>query len=185
MNAITIRYNCNRYYRRVREAVDVANDLFRTDDFYDRIARQRRFDLSTVSSETIAELMRGSNINVNLDLYYSLSPLHNIDGYDDAADPCVVHLNLWRIDRSVGSLCNSIIHGCVHAVNARINLYYFNQYYFGHGDHYLNGKEHTAPYAIGAIGQGLICGDEPVIIPLEHDPFMGSKLTAMQFAPLP
>jgi hypothetical protein len=175
MNAITVQYNCNRYYRRVREAVDVANDLFRTDGFYDRIAHQRRFDLATVSSETIAELMRGSNINVNLDLYYSLSPLHNIDGYDDTSDPFVIHLNLWRIDRSVSSLCNSIIHGCVHAVNARINFYYLNQYYFGHGDQFLDGKEQTAPYAIGAIGQGMICNDEPIIIPLEHDPFVGYK----------
>lgn len=171
-SGITIQYNCSRYYRRVQEAVERTNELFQEDLFYDNIARQRRFDLATIPSQAIAELMRSTCLNMKVELYYSLSPLHNIDGYDDMNNPSIIHLNLWRIDRSPASLCNTIVHACVHAVNAQINSYYFNQFYFGHGDQFRANKDNTAPYAIGAIAQKMVSDNEAVIIPLEHDPFV-------------
>jgi hypothetical protein len=156
----------------VQEAVEKANEVLRNPEFYAQVAQQSSFDLATIPPKTVAGLMYDARLKITVDLYYSVSPLSNIDGYDDQDRPDVVHLNIWKIDRSVASICNSIIHGAVHAVNAQINLYYFNHCYFGHGDSRREGKEKTAPYAIGAIAQKLLSKDEAIIVPLEHDPFV-------------
>jgi hypothetical protein len=60
----------------------------------------------------------------------------------------------------------------VHAVNAQSNRFYFNQYYFGHGPATAPIREKTAPYAIGAVAQRLISGEESGILPLMHDPYI-------------
>ncbi|MES2703441.1 MAG: hypothetical protein V4649_12430 [Bacteroidota bacterium] len=183
INSITVNYDGARPYRRVQEAVAKANELMRTDEFYTAIANHPRFALSSASSESIAELMRDARIIMKVDLYYALSPLYNIDGYDDTENPFAVHLNVWRIDRSVSSLCNSIVHGCVHAVNAQVNRFYLSQYYFGHGPATTPGKEKTAPYAIGAIAQRLVSNEDTVFLPLEHDPYISRFKTAQNAAP--
>lgn len=170
MNGITIDYDGVRSYRGVQQAVARTNDLLRDPAFYEEIATQPRFALSSSPSDTIADLMRKARIIMRVNLYYAISPLYNIDGYDDTENPFIAHMNIWRIDRSVASLCNSLVHACVHAVNAQANRFYFNQYYFGHGPATGTVREKTAPYAIGAIAQRLVSGEETIILPLDHDP---------------
>lgn len=172
MNATTVSYDCIRSYRKVQEAVTLSNDILRSPEFYTRISKQPRFHLASIPSDVIAGLMYDARIKMNVDLYYSVSPIKNIDGYDDLQNPNLIHLNTWKIDRSVASLCNSIIHRCVHAVNAQVNKYYFNKYYFGHDANVFYSLEKTAPHAIGAIAQKMI-SDEDVIL-MEHDPFIAS-----------
>ena len=153
-------------FNNVKEAAQMANRILADDEFHDRIAQHPAFDHSDATPATIAQLMRVASFTMTLDLYYSLSPIKNIDGYDDLDNPQMIHLNIWKIDRSPESMCNSIIHACVHAVNADND-----DYYFGHGDDTLHGKENTAPYWIGALAQEMVSGEEPIIIPLEHDIF--------------
>ena len=151
-------------FNTVKEAAMMANDVLRDEEFYKQIALHPFFDRCNTTPATIARLMRESAFTMTVDLYYALSPVKNIDGYDDPENPFVIHMNVWKIDRSPESMCNTIIHACVHAVNA-----YFEEYEFGHGDHSLNGKENTAPYWIGALAQRMNSIEDPIIIPLEHD----------------
>ena len=142
----------------------MANDVLQNDDFYAHISKHAGFHLADISPDHIAELLRKTRIEMNISLYYALSPLKNFDGFDDMEQPRNIHLNAWKIDRSPASICNTIIHSCVHAVNA-----HHNEYYFGHGDNRLAGKANTAPYWIGALAQTMVSPDEPIIVPLEHD----------------
>jgi len=153
-----------RNFIQVQQATQMANKILRNDEFYLRIALQDSFDLADAAPETIAVLMRHASIRMYISLYHALSQEKNFDGYDDEEHPSIIHLNIWKMDRSPASICNTIIHSCVHAVNAQNN-----QYYFGHGDNSLQGKENTAPYWIGALAQKIASSEDTVIIPMEHD----------------
>jgi len=153
-------------YIQVAEAMQKVNELFASEAFYERIAAHEDFDLADVSPETIASLMRKARLDMSIDLYYAHNPLDNIDGYDDVKTPSVIHMNIWTISRPVASLCNSMVHATVHAVNA-----FYDRCYFGHDDIPGYNKENTAPYAIGAIAERMIAGDDKPCLMLEHDAF--------------
>lgn len=161
-----IHIDCSgvRNFQQVQKAAAMANTILANTEFYYRIALHPFFDLADAETETIAELIRNAGIPMYIDLYHAMSQSANYDGYDDLDNPSVIHLNIWKIDRSPASICNSMIHACVHAVNA-----HYEQYYFGHGDTTINGKENTAPYWIGALAQRMVSGEDAAIIPLEHD----------------
>ena len=149
---------------KVEKAVLAANELLRNEHFYERIAKQYKFDGADIAPAKIAELMQHAGIQMKVELYYALSPVKNIDGFDDPGQPNTIHLNIWRIDRPIESLCNTLIHACVHAVNAM-----YSQYSFGHGDRTLAGKEETAPYKIGWLAQIMLSDGNTSFLHLEHD----------------
>lgn len=164
-------------FNTVKEAVMMANEILRDDSFYERIALHPYFDHANVSPATVARLMRESAFSMSVDLYYALSPIQNIDGFDDKDNPFIIHMNVWKIDRSPESMCNTLIHACVHAVNA-----YYDEYDFSHGDNTYTGKENTAPYWIGALAQQMASDEDTIIIPLEHDTHPHNIYVKKQFA---
>ena len=174
-NSIRINYQGMRPF--LQEAVIKVNELLRTEEFYDRICSQDSFHMADISPLSIAHLMHKANIDMELDLYYAMSPLKNIDGYDDMDTPSLIHINIWKLDRPVASICNTLVHSCVHAVNA-----YHNQYYFGHGNEPVAGKENTAPYRIGAIAQHMIAKEE-IPFTLEHDVLKVGQIPIRDFMP--
>lgn len=165
MNAICIEYSGMRPI--VQEAVSKTNKLLQDPRFYDNVAKHSWFDLSTASPMEIAVLMRNAAFKMEVDLYYAVSPVKNIDLYDDDNNPDIIHMNIWKLERPVASICNTLLHSCVHAVNAR-----HGNHYFGHGDTTLAGKEMTAPYLIGNIGEEMLDGKNKYNVPLEHDVIM-------------
>src|SRR4051812_21998487 len=114
-------------YLQVWEAIAKVNELFASDEFYERIAEHPDFDQADVSPVTIATLIRKARLDLSIDLYYARNPQKNIDGYDDLADPSIIHLNIWKIARPFASFFKSIVHAVVHAVNA-----FYDRCYFGH-----------------------------------------------------
>ncbi len=162
MNTMCIEYSGMRPI--VQEAVTKANKLLQDEQFYDNIMKHSHFELANISPAEIAKLMRTAGIKMEVELYYAVSPVKNIDLYDDDNNPNLIHMNIWKLERPVSSICNTLLHSCVHAVNS-----VYNRHYFGHGDTTLPGKEQTAPYMIGAIAQNMVSGGMEDIIPFEHD----------------
>jgi hypothetical protein len=164
-------------YLQVCDAAAKVNSLLANEEFYERIAEHPDFDMADISPSTIAVLMRKARLDMTIDLYYAVNPLKNIDGYDDLHNASVIHMNIWKIDRPVASLCNSIVHACVHAVNA-----FYDRCYFGHD--LIPGMpiENTAPYAIGAIAECMISNEEKPFIIMEHDFFDVPKKGAREAA---
>ncbi len=150
----------------VQDAVLATNMLLKRDEFYKRIAALSPLSLATVSSADIASMMRSSGISITVGVYYSICPDKKIDGFDNECNPNEIFINFWTLDRSIASLCNTIIHGCVHAVNAL-----HKNVFFGHGNVLSGSPEATAPYVIGGLAEAMIGGAQPYS--LQHDPYEG------------
>lgn len=147
----------------VQQAVCMTNRLLKDIRFYERIAMLPTFQLADISPADLARLMYNSSVKMEVELYYAISPVENIDLYADEAHPNIIQMNIWTLNRPVASICNTLLHSCVHAVNAL-----HDKYYFGHGDNNPAGKEHTAPYMIGALGEEMLAG-ETYGLHFEHD----------------
>jgi len=170
VNSLFISHTSLNRFLQVSEAIILANDLLQNPEFYDRVATHPGFDLADVSPEIIAGLMCETHIKMSVHLYYATNAHLPIDGFDDISNPSCIHLNVWNINRSAASICNTIIHSCVHAVNA-----YNSQLDFGHGGNAAGGKDNTAPFWIGALAQRMVSDDEAVITPFRHDPDLPVK----------
>lgn len=164
VNAVHIAHAGIRHFLKVGEAVLLANDLLRQEAFYEAIAAHASFDMADVAPDMVAEFMRETRIKMSVNMYYALNPKLTIDGYDDEHDPSAIHLNIWNVNRSPASICNTIIHACVHAVNV-----YNPQFSFGHGKGNAFTQQNTAPYWIGALAQRILAPEEPFVF-MEHDP---------------
>lgn len=154
----------NGYHRNLKLAVNNVNNLLQQEYFYQGVIRHESFDMCDITPKQLAGLMRISDIRMTIDLYYSLLPFSRAVSYDDPEDATIIHLNKWNLNRSVESLCNTLMHQCVHAVNAD-----FPQFSFGHGDGTATGKENTAPFWIAAMAQRLISDDNSLYEALNHE----------------
>lgn len=152
------------YRRNITKAVSVTNFLLQDESLFETIAAEQAFDMSDVAPYTIASLMRSAKIVMNVDFYYAMSPASKAVGYDDKNNPTTIWLNAWQLSRPIESLCNTMIHACIHALNAA-----HPEYYFGHGDVLKEGLENTAPYRIGCLAQRLLTDDEFVCEYMIHD----------------
>ena len=163
MHPVNIEYSGNR--PQVAKAVHQANELLRNPTFYVELAKAPQFSNADISPAELADIMSQCGLSVYIDLYYAFNPTGNVDGFDDPEEPGCVHLNIWRLDRPIHSICNSLLHGCVHAVNALLP-----HRSFGHGDFTLAGKETTAPVYVGMLAEKLISGNREILtLPLNHD----------------
>lgn len=127
--------------KKVREAVDRANELLADDSFYQDIAAQGGFDMADIPAREIAALLRTTALDMRLVTYIGSPRVH---GYDDRDNPDLIHVNIFRADWTRSGIVNTIIHQVVHAVND-----VHRQYNFSHGDRTTEGKQNTAPFWIG------------------------------------
>lgn len=147
----------------VKTAVNLVSSLLQYEGFYDTIRRHRKFDMANVPPSWIADLVQSSDICMNIDFYYSVNPFSNALSYDDVKSPFTIHLNKWNLSKSVGSICNAIVHQCIHAVNSL-----YPQYCFGHGNETEN-MNNTAPYWIANLAQQIILQDDSTAEFLCHE----------------
>ncbi|MBK9419192.1 MAG: hypothetical protein IPN62_18405 [Flavobacteriales bacterium] len=122
--------------------------------FFERIRQHARFDMSTATPAQIADLMQSSNATVKIELYKSKWPWSKALAYEDHRFPNTVFLNERRLNRSLASICATIMHEAVHSVDATAP-----DLRFGHGDNNPNQKENTAPYWIGDLAYEMVSGN--------------------------
>lgn len=149
-----IRISYKGFNRNLRLAVNNINNLLQQEYFYLGIRKHRYFDMCDITPSQLAELMRIAEFQMEVDLYYTLLPFSNTLVSDSKDTPTTIRLNKWNLNRPVESICNTLMHQCVHALNAC-----YPQFHFGHGDNSNTGKENTAPYWIAALAQNYIAAD--------------------------
>lgn len=149
-----VRITYNGFNKNLRLAVNNVNNLLQQEYFYMGIQKHNAFDMCDVSPAQLADLMRIADIQLSVDLYYSLYPFGNTLVADNAESPNVIRVNKWNINCSLATLGSALMHQCVHAINA-----YFPQFSFGHGDMNEEGKENTAPYWISQLAERYIAAD--------------------------
>ncbi len=148
----------------VRAAVERTNTLLRDPDLYARIRRHPAFEMSTATPAQIADLMERSECSVNVVLYRSKWPWSKALAFEDDRFPNTVFLNERRLNRSLGSICATLIHECVHALDSTAA-----DLRFGHGNNDPNGKENTAPYWIGDLAEEMVDGQPSAHVQLMAD----------------
>ncbi len=77
--------------------------------------------------------------------------------YVDDDYPNTVFLNSRKLDRDISEIVNTIVHECVHAVDAALT-----NVSFGHGDNNWRGKGNSAPYWIGNLAESILSGEKSV-----------------------
>lgn len=159
-----IRINYSGNHHNLKLAVNHVNNLLQQTYFYNHIQQRETFDMADITPVQLAELIRTANTLLYVDLYYSVLPFSKDLAYDDPEHTSMIYLNKWNINRSTESLCNTLIHQCVHAINA-----IYPQFSFGHGDNNPEGKENTAPYWIAALAERLIADDNSVYAAMNND----------------
>jgi hypothetical protein len=134
-------------YSNVNMAVKMANNLLNNNNFYQLIRTYQRFDMSDVTNDMIAALMkRHSTLTITVKTYKPWWPWSKAVAMFKPSEPHTVYLSSRRLNRSAASVVGSLLHEYVHLVD---NLY--SEYSFGHGSNSKYGKENTAPYAIGTM----------------------------------
>jgi len=149
---ITIKYSGKS--STIQKAVLQANRLLRSREFYERISLHPFFDRANIQPYIISNLLKTTSIKMNIKFYYSQPP-GKANSFDDIINPRNIQLNVWTMERPVASLCNTMLHACVHAVNAE-----FPTYQFGHNCIEEKDAANTAPYWIGNLAQKMVLGDE-------------------------
>lgn len=111
------------------------------------------FDMSNIDKRTVAReiisFIQAKDIYVKE--YRSKNPWSRALGYFSRFKPNDVNLNNRRLNRSIGSIANTIVHEIVHMTDN-----YVEEYVFFHGNNNPVGKENTAPYWIGNKIEAII-----------------------------
>lgn len=120
--------------------------------------------MATITPRQLTDMLCNTNLQLTVDTYWPLHFSSMADAYDDKLNPNTIHLNRLKLNRPAHSICNTMVHQCVHALNAC-----YPSYYFGHGCNKPDGKENTAPFRIAALAQQIITGDKKAVQPMLHE----------------
>lgn len=148
----------------VTKAAQKANELLQDNNFFQQIATHGKFDMSSATSTEVADVLKNAKFQMMIELYYPPNPLSKALAYDDPIHPLTIHLNARRLNRSIASICATIIHESVHAADAMES-----SFHFGHGDNSSNGKGNTAPYWIDNLAYSIVSNGQPAFIVFQHD----------------
>lgn len=135
----------------LQAAVRNVNLLFQSSEFYETIRKHSKFDLANVPPGWIADLLEAANLNLQVEFYFTIHPYSKAITCDNPKNPEVIYMNRWNINKPVAMICTALMHQCIHAANSN-----FSQYYFGHGDNNMEGKENTAPIWISELAQKMV-----------------------------
>ena len=143
---------------KVKQAVEMANSILVNPIFYEKIKEKERFDLCTTSPQIIANLIKQSNLEFKIELFYPTGwraiKYRKTFAYMDSKYPNTLFLNLKKLNRKAESIAATIIHESLHALdNEAID------YTFGHGNNSVKGKGNTAPYWIGNLANKILSND--------------------------
>jgi hypothetical protein len=137
----------------LRQAIQTANEMLSGKrGFFQEVSLIQAFDLSMnpathrpfSGKEVVAMLAQG--VRITVDQYKPWNFWSKAIAYADPGTP-VIHLNVRKINRSVPSIVNTLMHESVHIVDRKLN--------FAHGSNSSTGKDETAPYKIGEIAEKL------------------------------
>jgi hypothetical protein len=131
-------------------AIERASYIISSDEFYDVIVAKEKFDMATCNGSHIVNQMRGFNVAVNVKVYFPKFYFSRALGFYDRRKPLDINLNSRKLNRSVNSLTNTLVHEWVHMVD-----FWDKKHSYGHGDNKRLGKENTAPYFLGNMAGGL------------------------------
>ena len=164
-----MRINYKGKYDQIKTAVEDANDVLNSDDFYKLISDHGDLNCSDLSSQEISNIIKNSQLEIEVKIYKPRWKFSKVLGYFVKSKPNNVFLNSRKIYRDTNSISNTIIHEYIHAVDYNNN----NEIQFGHN---CGSFDNTAPYVIGSYAELLIEGNNiDEISKLPKSDFIGQQ----------
>lgn len=145
-----IELECRVELAHVREAASIAQALLRNEEFLREIARQASFDQTSLTPAEVAERMQSSDAKLVVVAERIGRRRTRAVAAEDARRPGFVVLSERKLDRTVPSIVNSIVHEAVHCVDRAAD-----DAEFGHDSNNARGKSNTAPYFIGDLAEAF------------------------------
>ncbi|RCS28100.1 hypothetical protein DUT90_01980 [Polaribacter sp. WD7] len=154
-----MRINYKGKFSQIITAIEDANDILNSEEFYQLISNHGDFNCSDFSSEDISNIIKKSKLEVEVKIYKPRWRYSKVLGYFIKSKPNKIFLNSRKIYRDTNSITNTIIHEYVHAVDNDNNS---NAIEFGH---ICQSFTNTAPYVIGSYAEFLMEGNATTEIP--------------------
>jgi len=141
MQNISLHYNGS--LKKVRSAVNAANEILGSEEFYKAIMNYKHFDNSTLSPNIIADLIAtsGQKIEVTVNWFIPIVKM----GYDK------IGLSGWDFSDKLGEGVNKLIYETIYCVDC---LNEFNK-----GNKNIESGTHTAPILIASLAEGIVLGN--------------------------
>jgi hypothetical protein len=135
-------------YSRLADAVEDANEILATEEFYQRIReKEGHFDFASITPAQVANALEGSKMEATVKAARK-SVLSKVTAWVTAAEPQTLYLNSRKLQRSLPSIVNTIIHECIHIADHEDA-----GHRFGHNGNRRKRNENSAPYWIGNMVQ--------------------------------
>jgi hypothetical protein len=149
MRFLVFKTNSNN--TKINEAIKIANDLLNNKELYLRVKEKASYDMSTASPEYLSDMLykTKTSLVINVNTYYNRWT--RALGYFVPSKPKDIFLNEAKLNRSVGSIVNSLYHERAHAMD-----YFDKNHSYGHGSNSSSGKQNTFPYFLGNLAQAIV-----------------------------
>lgn len=148
----------------ITKVVNITNSLFTSKEFNEGVSKLKEFHLADIAPKEILDMIYNTDLQLTIDLYWPVPFTSNAYGYDDKHKEPVIHINRLTLNRPMHSICNTIVHQAVHALNTA-----HENFSFGHGDDNPDGKEYTAPYFIAGVAQKLAASEDVNCDAMQHE----------------
>jgi hypothetical protein len=155
-NNMKINYKGN--YEQVKLAVEDANEILYSREFYELINQRENFNCTEKTPQEISKILQETDLEIEVKTYKPKWRYSKVLGYFVKSKPKNVFLNSRKLYRETSSITNTIVHEYVHAVD---NHFENTAIDFGHN---CGTFKNTAPYTIGNIAEIMIDGNNLIDI---------------------
>lgn len=164
-----MKINYRGNYEQVKIAVEDANEVLYSREFYELIKQHKNFNCTEITPEKISEILQETDLEVEVKTYKPKWRYSKVLGYFVRSKPKNVFLNSRKLYRNTSSITNTIVHEYVHAVDNHIDNSIIE---FGHN---CGTFKNTAPYTIGNIAEIMIDGNNLIDIDSRLEQFNESE----------
>lgn len=136
-----VHLNYEGQIRKVKSAVNKANEILSRPEFYDQIRAYRKFDNSALSPEIISRLMQESGHQITVSVNWIIP----ITGpkYDK------IVVSGWDFSPNLATAVNSLIYETVNSIDCLYDI-------LNNDSHAKQADSLTAPWVIGAIAEVMV-----------------------------
>jgi hypothetical protein len=129
--------------KKVRSAVNKANEILSNPEFYDQIRGYKKFDNTDLSPEVIADLMEENSHEINVSLSFLM-----LTSSATVTSSSNIMLSYWNFSKDLPSAVNTLIHETVNAMDRLHSVIQQKP---------MESKPRpTAPWVIGAIAEIMV-----------------------------
>jgi hypothetical protein len=153
-----MKINYKGNYEQVKIAVEDANEILYSKEFYELINKREDFNCTEKKPKEISKILQETDLEIEVKTYKPKWKHSKVLGYFVKSKPRNVFLNVRKLNRQTSSITNTIIHEYVHAVDNHFDNSVIN---FGHS---CGTFKNTAPYIIGNIAEIMIEGNNIINI---------------------